>query len=135
MFSHTKPAWHISAEIKLKRLEAEASQARAFADSVHDELTALSQQRARLQQRRQFLVDAPVVRGPANDPGAGSRQIAEQLATVDAELEALAPAIDDCNTRRAAAQAVASVKVSLYGRAKRAMHATAGGLPHPEVGV
>lgn len=122
-----KPAWQISAEIRLKRLESEANQSREVGQAIYAELTDLSQQKNRLQERRGVLAGAPRRGGPVSDPTAAARQIDEQLASVDAELEALAAAIADCNNRRAAAQESSTVKVSLYERAKNALNALTGG--------
>lgn len=130
-----KSAWQISAEIRLKRLESEANQSREVGQAIYAELTDLSQQKNRLQERREVLARAPRRGGPESDPNAVARQIDGQLASVDAELEALAAAIADCNNRRAAAQESSTVKVSAYERAKRALHATAGGLPFAAMGV
>lgn len=124
-----KPAWHIAAEIKLKRLESEANQARETAQAIYGELTDLSQQRNRLQERRQALASAPKRGGPNTDPDAIARQINAQQASIDAELKALVNAIADCTARRLSAQTVSSTKISLFERAKKALHAAAGGVP------
>ncbi len=135
MHSHTKPAWHIAADIKLKRLESETNQARETAQAIYDELTDLTQQRNRLQERLQALDSAPKRGGPITDPDALLRQINEQRASINAELSALTQAIDDCNSRRSAAQAVSTTKVTQAERAKRALHATAGGRPFASLGL
>lgn len=135
MQNHTKPAWHIAAEIKLKRLESEANQARETAQAIYGELTDLSQQRNRLQERRQALASAPKRGGPNTDPEAISRQITAQQASVDAELNALVNAIADCTARRLSAQTVSGTKIALFERAKKALHAAAGGIPFASLGL
>lgn len=124
-----KPSWQVTAELKLQRIEAQASAAREAAQAIyHGELVPTQQAANRINERvKQLQAWRPASQATASsDPTKAVADVEAELASLAAEQASVNAALADIKERRTAALAAASVANQHAERAKKAYRQAVG---------
>lgn len=116
--THRKPAWLIAAGIKLSSLQTDAQALRDAATANREQTITLHGRIVKLTERQTELARAHTGTKADNEPAAV--QIANDLADVAAEIDALQAGLQAAKDRYAAAQEAASVANKLAQDAAKA---------------
>lgn len=116
--TNRKPAWQIAASIKLSQLQTDAQALRDAATAAREQTTTLHDKVVKLTERQKELVLARAGCKADNEPVAV--HIANELADVAAEIDALQAGLQAAKNRYVGAQEAASVANALAQAAAKA---------------